>query len=62
MNRVPDFSEYGKKSLDFFIESKRKRIAKLQAELDRAIAEHLYAVKERLERKTERGDYGTVDG
>ena len=60
MDRPPDFSEYGDKSLDFFIEAKRKRMAKLQIELDRAIGEHFYAVKERLSRRTERGDYGTV--
>ena len=54
MNRPPDFSEYGDKSLDFFIESKRKRMAKLQTELDRAIGEHFYATKERTERRTEK--------
>ena len=58
----PDFSEYGDKSLDFFIESKRKRMAKLQTELDRAIDEHFYAVKERTELRTESGYYGTVAG
>ncbi len=55
MDEVPDFSEYGDKSLDFFIEAKRKRMAKLQTELDRAIGEHFYAVKERTERRTESG-------
>jgi len=57
MDRPPDFSEYGEKSLDFYIESKRKRMAKLQKELDQAIGDHFYAVKERTERKYGKKDY-----
>jgi len=60
MDRPPDFSEYGEKSLDHLIKVQSKRVQKLLEEQERANTLLFYAIKERTERRTESGYYGTM--
>ena len=62
MERPPDFSEYGDKSLQHLIDVKCRKVADLHEQLERENAIFFYAIKEKIRRKHERENNGTVAG